>query len=57
MTRQPPCAGCLGSLECWVCEGTGAAETGFGLVACTSCAGTRACQYCEAGRRAAERTG
>ena len=51
MTGEAPCAGCLGSRECWVCEGTGAADTRVGVVVCASCQGSRACQYCDGAER------
>ena len=42
----PVCAGCLGALACWVCLGTGAADTVDRGGTCSSCGGTALCRYC-----------
>lgn len=45
MTTRPPCAACLGSHMCWVCDGRG--HKGDRLeTSCRSCKGTRVCAYC-----------
>ena len=41
-----PCAGCLGTRECWICLGTGAVDRRERTVACPSCDGSRVCAYC-----------
>lgn len=46
MTAAPPCPGCLGTRECWICLGTGAADTEHGVGTCHACEGTRECRYC-----------
>ena len=40
------CAGCLGAKACWVCLGTGAADTVDRSGTCSSCVGTALCRYC-----------
>ena len=45
-----PCAGCLGSRDCWICSGTGALDTATGVEVCTSCLGSRECAYCPQAR-------
>jgi len=42
-----PCPGCLGSRYCWVCLGTGNADTARRLGVCSSCDGTAKCAYCD----------
>lgn len=43
----PPCDGCLGSRQCWVCLGQGRNERADGgLSACTRCSGTGRCSFC-----------
>lgn len=46
----PPCAGCMGSRDCWICSGTGALDTPLGVEVCSSCLGTRECAYCLSAR-------
>lgn len=41
------CAGCLGTRRCWVCLGTGSADTHRQLGVCSSCLGSRLCGYCD----------
>ena len=43
---HPPCVGCLGTRECWVCLGIGAIDRRDHVVACASCDGSRVCRYC-----------
>ena len=45
MTPSPPCAACLGSHVCWVCDGRGH-EADRLETSCRSCRGTRVCAYC-----------
>lgn len=40
------CAGCLGSRECWVCEGTGDSYGFLASQGCARCAGTGTCSVC-----------
>jgi hypothetical protein len=42
-----PCPGCLDSRVCWVCLGTGNADTARHLGICSSCGGTARCAYCD----------
>lgn len=42
-----PCPGCLDSRVCWVCLGTGNADTARHLGICSSCEGTARCAYCD----------
>lgn len=44
--RDTPCPGCLASKKCWVCLGTGAANTYAQSGVCLSCRGTGRCRYC-----------
>ena len=41
------CDGCLGSRRCWVCLGTGNADTLRQLGVCPSCGGSARCAYCD----------
>ena len=42
------CDGCLGSLECWVCLGTGLVEARTtGIFACHRCYGSGRCSLCQ----------
>jgi hypothetical protein len=45
VTSRPPCAACLGSHVCWVCDGRGH-EGDQQETSCRSCKGTRVCAYC-----------
>ena len=47
MSKDPhskePCKACDGSGKCWLCDGTGALETGK---RCPSCQGSKKCVGC-----------
>ena len=45
---DPPCDGCLGTLRCWVCPGTGVVDKRDGGVdACARCFGSGKCTQCQ----------
>jgi anti-anti-sigma factor len=44
----PSCSACLGTRQCWVCEGTGQIETAADqFQPCPRCGGTGVCTVCE----------
>ena len=48
MHHDPACDGCLGSLRCWICLGTGVVDRRQGGVdACARCYGSGKCTLCQ----------